>query len=438
MKILIKNGTVIDPAQKLNSQYDVLIEDGKVKTVAKNISISEKMDKSDKMIHIIDAKGLIVCPGLIDMHVHLREPGREDKETICTASRAAAKGGITTIVGMPNTVPNADNQTVVHYVVAKAKDEAIVNVYPVGSVTKHSLGKELAEIGDLKRAGAIAVSDDGSPIVNMDVYRKALQYLQMWNLPLISHSEDTDLSKGGVMHEGIISTILGLPGIPAIAESISVAREIALCEDTGTPIHFTHISTRQSLDFIRDAKKRNVKVTCDTCPHYFILTDEAVLGYNPLAKVNPPLRSKEHVEAVKEALRNGVVDVITTDHAPHLLVEKYLEFDNCASGISGVETSVGLVMTHLVKEKVISISQMVEKMSANPAKILGLKTKGSLAAGNDADVTIIDPNLKETIDIRKFESKGKNTPFNGWQVTGLPVYTIVAGKIVMKNRSVIV
>jgi dihydroorotase len=434
MKILIKNGTVIDPAQKLNSQSDVLIEDGKIMSVAKNISIS---DKTDKNVQIIDAKGLFVCPGLIDMHVHLREPGREDKETIATASRAAAKGGITTIVGMPNTSPNADNQTVVHYVVAKAQEEAVVNVYPVGSITKNSLGKELAEIGDLKRAGAIAVSDDGSPIVNMDVYRKALQYLQMWNLPLISHPEDTDLSKGGVMHEGIISTRLGLSGIPAIAESISVAREIALCEDTKTPIHFTHISTKQSLDFIRDAKKRNVKVTCDTCPHYFTLTDEAVIGYNSLAKVYPPLRSKEHMVAVKEALRNDVIDVITTDHAPHLLVEKYLEFDNCANGISGVETSVGLVMTYLVKEKIISIQQMVEKMSVNPAKILGLKTKGSLAAGYDADITIIDPNMSETIDVTKFESKGKNTPFNGWKVTGLPIYTIVAGKIVMKNREVI-
>jgi dihydroorotase len=430
MKLLIKNGTVVDPDQKLNSQMDVLLEDGKVKAVGKNIV-------PDKNTVIIDAKGLFVCPGLIDMHVHLREPGREDKETIATASRAAAKGGITTIVGMPNTVPNADNQTVVHYVVTKAKEEAIVNVYPVGSVTKHSQGKELAEIGDLKRAGAVAVSDDGSPIVNMDVYRKALQYLKMWNLPLISHSEDIDLSKGGVMHEGIVSTILGLPGIPAIAESISVAREIALCEDTGTPIHFTHISTKQSLDFIREAKSRKVKVTCDTCPHYFTLTDEAVYGYNPLAKVNPPLRSKEHMDAVKEGLRNNVIDVITTDHAPHLLVEKYLEFDNCASGISGVETSVGLVMTHLVKEKVITIQQMVEKMSANPAKILSLKGKGSLAVGNDADVTIIDPNGEETIDVRKFESKGKNTPFNGWKVIGLPVYTIVAGKIVMKNREVI-
>ncbi|MBN2458355.1 dihydroorotase [Candidatus Woesearchaeota archaeon] len=430
MKLLIKNGTVVDPAGKMSGEYDVLVEGGKISSVSR--SIVEKADR------VIDAKGLIVCPGFIDMHVHLREPGREDKETILTASRAAARGGICTIVGMPNTTPNADNQTVVHYVTSKAKEEAIVNVYPVGSITKQSKGKELAEIGDLKRAGAIAVSDDGEPIMDMDVYRKALQYLRMWKLPLISHSEDKDLSRGKVMHEGLVSTELGLAGIPALAESIAVAREIALAEDTGTPIHFTHISTKQSLDYIRDAKRRKIKVTCDTCPHYFILTDEAVRGYNPLARVNPPLRSKEHLDAVIKALKDDVVDVITTDHAPHLLVEKYHEFDNCATGIVGLETSVGLVMTYLVRKKMLTVEQMVLKMSTNPAAILGLASKGSLAPGNDADITIIDPEKKETVDATEFESKARNTPFNGYEMTGVPAYTIVSGRVIMKGRKVLV
>jgi len=426
--LLVKGGRVIDPANKIDREMDVLVQNGKIAKVS--AGIKEKADET------IDAKGLVVCPGLIDLHVHLREPGREDKETIGTASRAAAMGGFTSIVGMPNTSPTADNQTVIEFVLSKARKEAVVNVFPVGAITVKREGHNLAEIGELKKTGAVAVSDDGADIQDANVMMKALQYCTMWKMPVISHSEDIRLSAGGSMHEGLVSTELGLPAKPAAAEEVMIAREIILGDYAGCPVHFTHVSAKGSVEMIRDAKKRGIKVTADTCPHYFSLTDEAARGYNPNAKVNPPLRSKEHVEAVKKGLQDGTIDVIATDHAPHLLVEKFLEFEECENGIVGLETAVPLVISKLVNEKILGLSEAVAKMTVNPARILGLN-KGTLGVGADADVTVIDLNKELAVDPAKFESKGRNTPFGGWKLKGWPACTIVAGRVVMRERKII-
>lgn len=427
-KLLIKGGRVIDPANKRNGIMDVLIDNGKVKKVEPNIS--ESGAKS------IDAKGLVVCPGFIDMHVHLREPGREDKETIETCSRAAARGGFTTIAGMPNTTPSADNQTVIEFVISKAKKEAVVNVLPIGTITKHREGKELAEMRDLKITGAVAVSDDGDTVKNPAVMMRAMQYSTMWDMPIISHSEETELSEGGVMHEGLVSTKLGLPGKPVSAEDVITARELVLAEQTGAKLHFAHVSTKGSVEMIRQAKKKGLNISAETCPHYYTLTDEAVIGYNPNAKMNPPLRSEEHRRAVVEGIKDGTIDVLASDHAPHLLNDKFIEFAYCENGIVGLETEVGLAMTHLVGKKVIKLEQMIEKFTVNPAKALNLE-KGTLSEGADGDVTILDTELENVIDANQFESKARNTPYKGWKLKGAPVYTIVAGKVVMKDRKVV-
>ncbi len=426
--ILIKNGKVIDPSNKINKEMDILIKNGKIAALGANIK--EKADET------INAKGLIVCPGLIDMHVHLREPGREDKETLATASKAAAKGGFTTIAGMPNTTPDADNQTVIEFILSRAKKDSIVNILPIGAITKGRKGKELSEIGELKKTGAIAVSDDGSDIQDANVMRKALEYCTMWNMPLLSHSEDTKLAAGGAMHEGLVSTELGLPAKPAAAEEVMVAREIILSELADAQIHFCHISTKGSIDLIKLAKKKGLKISAETCPHYFTLTDENVKGYNANAKVNPPLRSKEHRKAVLEGLKNGTIDVIASDHAPHLLVEKFREFEYCENGIVGLETMLPLVLDKLVHTNILPLEDAIAKLSCNPAKVLGID-KGTLGKGKDADITIIDLDAKETVDPEKFESKGRNTPFAGMKLKGKAVYTIVGGKTVMENGKLV-
>ncbi len=425
MSMVIKGGRVIDPASKRDEVCDILVKDGRISEIGKNL-VGEKT---------IDAKGLIVCPGFIDMHVHLREPGREDKETIATCSRSAAKGGMTTIVGMPNSTPIADDQTVVGYVVSKAAKEAVVNVFPVGAMTVKSESSQMAQVGDLIRAGAVAVSDDGWPVKEAGLMLKALQYLETYDIPYISHSEDESLADGGVMHEGDVSTELGLPGIPSEAEAACIAREIVLVGSTKAHVHFTHISTKESIALIRDAKKRKLNVTCDTTPNYFTLTDEAVRGYDPMAKVNPPLRSEDHRKAILEGLKDGTIDCITTDHAPHLRVEKMLEFEHCANGIVGLETSIPLSL-QLVKDKVISMDEMVRRYTINPANILKLP-KGTLKKGADADITIIDPKKKFLVDKEKFETKGRNTPYNGWELTGCAVMTIVDGRIVFDGEKII-
>jgi dihydroorotase len=425
MKLLIRNGRVVDPANNIDRKMDVLIENGKIAKVA--ASISEKAET-------IDASGLVVSPGLVDMHTHLREPGREDKETILTATRAAARGGFTTILGMPNTDPILDDQTAAEFVLARAKRDGIVTVYTTGSATRNQQGKELADMWELKNSGAIAVSDDGNTVKNADVMLKVLKYAKMLGLPYLSHAEEPSMT--GAMHEGLMSTELGLAGRPAVAEDIIVARDILLAESEGAQIHICHGTTKGTMELVAAAKRKKLRVTLDTCPHYFMLTDEAVRGYNQNAKVNPPLRAKEHVEAVKKALKQDIIDVIATDHAPHLQSEKYVEFDDSPPGIAGLETAVPLVISTLVHGKVLELSQALAKMTINPARILGIP-KGTLSVGADADVTLIDLNREETIDKNAFESKARNTLFDGMKVKGVPVMTIVGGRIVMKDRKVV-
>lgn len=428
MKILIKGGKVIDPANNFSGKADILIEDGKIKDVG--------MDLDTAGAEVIDAAGKLVVPGLIDMHVHLREPGLEAKETIATGTRAAARGGFTSVACMPNTKPVIDNQALVEFIKTRAASEGVVNVYPIGAITKGSAGSELAEIGDMKMAGAVGVSDDGHPVMNAQVMRLAMEYSKMFNLTVISHCEDINLVADGVMNEGYYSTVYGLKGINRLAEEVMVARDIMLAEVTGARVHIAHISTTGSVELVRMAKKKGLKVTAEATPHHFTLTDEAVGTYDTATKVNPPLRREDDVRAVKEGLRDGTIDVIATDHAPHAQEEKDVEYNYAPFGMVGLETAVGLAMKELVAPGILTVEALVEKMSINPARVLGLD-KGKIGPGADADITIIDPELTEVVDVKRFASKGKNSPFGGWELKGMPVATIVNGKIVMNNRELI-
>ncbi|PKM81693.1 MAG: dihydroorotase [Firmicutes bacterium HGW-Firmicutes-14] len=429
MKLLIKGGRVVDPAAGINGENDILVEDGKISAVGNNLSVSGTAGGAET----IDAAGKLVLPGLIDMHVHLREPGFEAKETIATGTRAAAMGGFTGVACMPNTNPVIDSRALVEFINSRAASEGLVNVYPIGAVTKGSKGEELAEIGDMKLAGAVGISDDGHPVMNAQLMRLAMEYAGMFGLPVISHCEDLNLVADGVMHEGYQSTVYGLKGITRAAEETMVARDIILAELTGARLHIAHISTAGSVDLVRMAKKRGLNITAEATPHHFSLTDEAVGNYDTATKVNPPLRGEEDVEAVREGLRDGTIDVIATDHAPHAVEEKDVEFNYAPFGIVGLETAVGLSFRELVEPGILTVEDLVMKMSVNPARILGL-VKGTLKPGADADITIIDPDLKEKVDISRFETKGKNSPFGGWELKGLPVATIVGGRVVMRDR----
>ena len=425
MSILIKNGNLVNVEKNnIQKQYDILLEKGKISKIGKNLKV-----KADS---VIDAKGLLVCPGLIDMHVHLREPGMEYKETILTGAQAGVAGGFTSLVCMPNTKPVLDNSGLINSIKEKAK-KACLNIYPVGAITKASEGKELTEIGDLIDEGAVAISDDGRPVMDSDVLRKALEYTKMFDISILSHCEDTNLSNSGVMNEGYNSMILGLKGIPNQAEAIAVARDISLAELTGAKIHIQHVSTKESVEIIKQAKKKGVKVTAETAPHYISLTDDEVLGFNVCAKVNPPLRTREDVKSIKKAIADGVIDVIATDHAPHSQEEKDLEFDNVPFGMVGLETAVGVVFTELVHNEKMDVVDVIKKMTINPSDILKLE-KGIIKEGEDADITIIDPNLEWTVDKELFKSKSKNTPFNGKKLKGKAVYTIVNAKVVFKEE----
>lgn len=423
MALLIKNGRVIDPASGIDDYLDILIEDDKIKDIKKGITRSKV-----KIKEVIDAENLIVVPGLIDMHTHLREPGHEYKETIRTGSLAAASGGFTTIVCMANTNPVNDNASVTNFIIDRAEKEACVNVLPVGAITKDLMGESLAEIGELKEAGAVALSDDGMTIKNAEVMRRGLEYARSFSVPVICHCEDSDLSEGGVMNEGVTSTYLGMRGVPPAAEEIIIEREIALSEWTGHPVHIAHVSTAGSVRIIRDAKARGLKVTAETAPHYFSLTEEAVASFDTSTKVNPPLRSGKDVEAIKEGLRDGTIDVIASDHAPHSSLEKDLEFDNAAFGMVGLETSLPLTLS-LVFNNVLTLPQAVEKYTINPARILNID-KGYLSAGADADITVIDLESEFTVDRDSFKSRSRNSPFHGWRLKGRAVYTVVSGKVV--------
>ena len=423
MNLLIKGGRLIDPSQGIDGAMDILIADGVVLELGQGLTAPEGTQT-------IDASGLIVTPGLIDMHVHLRDPGLEYKEDIATGSRSAAAGGFTSVACMPNTSPVIDSKAITSYIVNKARNEAVVNVFPVGCITKGGKGESLAEMGELKEAGCVAVSDDGKPVCNAELMRRALEYAKGVGITVISHSEELALVGDGVMNEGFAATELGLKGIPWAAEDVAVAREVYLAEFTGAPVHIAHISTEGSTRIIRNAKARGVKVTCETAPHYFTLTDDAVRGYNTNAKMNPPLRGAGDVTAMKAGLADGTIDAIATDHAPHHPDEKDVEFNIALNGIVGLETSLPLSLK-LVEEGVLDLKALVSLMSCNPAKILGID-RGTLKVGAVADVTIIDAAKEWQVIAEKLESKSKNSPFLGWQMKGAAAYTIVKGQVVHK------
>lgn len=424
MNLLIRGGRVVDPSQGIDDTLDVLVEKGKIKEIGKGLDATTGAE-------IIDAAGCIVTPGLIDMHVHLRDPGLEYKEDIATGTRAAAAGGFTSVACMPNTKPVNDNKTVTSYILDKARKEGVVNVLPIGAITQGSRGEALAEMGELKEAGCVAVSDDGHPVANAELMRRALEYARGMGIMVISHVEDKALVGEGVMNEGFTSTELGLKGIPRVAEDIATARDVYLSEYTNSPIHIAHVSTRGAIRIIRDAKARGVKVTCETAPHYFTLTDDAVRGYDTNARMNPPLRESEDVAAVKKGLKDGTIDAIATDHAPHHLDEKDIEFNLALNGIIGLETSLPLSL-QLVNEGVFNYQVLVEKMSSNPARILRID-RGNLTPGSVADITVIDPKREWVVTEEGLASKSKNSPFLGMTMKGCAVYTIVGGKVVYER-----
>jgi len=425
MNLLIKGGRVIDPSQGIDDTLDLVVENGLVKEIGPGLTAPAGAET-------IDAGGKYVVPGLIDMHVHLRDPGLEYKEDIISGTKAAVAGGFTSLVCMPNTKPAVDNKTVASYIINKAKAEGFCNVFPVGTITQGMHGDRLAEMGELKEAGCVAVSDDGKPVTNSELMRRALQYANGIGILVISHAEELELVGEGVMNEGFTSTELGLKGIPRVAEDIATAREVMLAEYVGAPVHIAHVSTKGSVQIIRDAKARGVKVTCETAPHYFTLTDDAVRGYNTTAKMNPPLREADDVAAIKQGLKDGTIDAIATDHAPHHIDEKDVEFNAAMNGIIGLETSLPLSLS-LVQQGALSPNQLVEKMSCNPAEILGLG-RGTLKVGSLADITVIDPDRQWLVTAEGLASKSKNSPWLGKTMSGAAACTIVDGKIVFSGR----
>lgn len=416
---LIKNGHVVDPANKRDGSMDVLIKDGKIADVKPNIK--EKANKT------IDAQGLLVTPGLVDIHVHIREPGREDKETIETGLRAALAGGITSVVSMPNTTPVTDSQSMVEFQIKRARELGLANLYPSGAITKESKGKELTHIWEMKNSGIVALSDDGFDVQDEGIMRKAMEYAKTHDLVIMNHCEVASLSGDGVMHEGTVSTRLGLPGIPAVAEELSVQKILSLAEYTGARVHITHVSTARSIEIIREYKARGVHVTAETCPQYFSLTDEACEGYNTMAKMYPPLRPESDRNAIIEALKDGTLSVIATDHAPHTRFEKLQPFDLAAKGTTGLETSFAVAYTYLVKTKHLSLSQLIATMTSQPAQVVSIP-KGTLTVGADADVSLFDLSTQWTVETEKLQTKGGNCIFDGMKLTGKAVKTFVAGQ----------
>lgn len=420
-KLLIKNGRIIDPAAGIDRVADILLAGEIVRKIDDNILAPEA--------EVFDATGLIVAPGFIDMHVHLREPGFVHAETIETGAKAAAAGGFTSICCMPNTSPVNDSAHVTSYIIERARNAAVVNVFPIGAITKGSQGEELASIGGMKKAGIVAISDDGRPVMNARVMRRAMETAKSFDLPVIQHCEDLNLSAGGDMHEGVVSTRLGLRGIPSCSEDVMVARDILLAEVTGVQYHVAHLSTRNAIAMVAEAKKRGLPVTCEVTQHHFTLCDQEMLPYDSAFKMKPPIRCNHDVAACIEGIASGVVDALATDHAPHAGSDKMQEFERCPFGIIGLETAVGLTFDRLVNPGIISINRMIELYTTGPANILKLN-RGTLQTGSPADVTILDPSREWIYDLNKSASKSRNSPFHGWQFTGGAVTTIVAGKIV--------
>ncbi|HSK09582.1 MAG TPA: dihydroorotase [Vicinamibacterales bacterium] len=431
MKRLLKGGRVVDPSQGLDAIADVLIDDGRVAAIGGGHAGDD--------VEIVEVPaGCVICPGFLDMHVHLREPGQEHKETIATGTAAAAAGGFTAVACMPNTDPVNDSASVTQAILRTAAAEGLVRVYPIGAVTRGMKGEQLAEIADLRAAGCVAVSDDGRPVPSALIMRRALEYAGMLDLPVIDHCEEPSLKGEGTAHEGYMASVLGLRGIPAAAESIMVERDIALAEMTGGAVHIAHLSTRQAIRAVRAARARGVRVTCEVTPHHFTLTDARLadpIPYDTNLKMNPPLREQADVDALIEGLRDGTVDAIATDHAPHQADEKHVEFDKAPFGVIGLETAVALALDRLVRSGGITLGRLVELLSCNPARILRV-AGGSLATGQPADITVIAPGASTTIDVTRSRSKSRNSPFHGWTLTGAVAATIVGGRTVYVNGAV--
>ncbi|MFQ5718392.1 MAG: dihydroorotase [Acidobacteriota bacterium] len=420
--VILRGGRVIAPATGVDAELDVACEQGRIKAVGKDLPTGAARE--------IDAAGKIVAPGFIDMHVHLREPGREDTETIATGTAAAAAGGFTAVAAMPNTTPPNDGRAVTEFILRRAAESGAVRVHPIGCVTRGLAGEELAEIGDLVAAGCVAVSDDGHPVASALVMRRALEYCRAFGIPVIDHCEEPSLAAGGVMHEGPVSTALGLRGAPAEAEEIMVERNIRLAEMTGGRIHIAHISTRRSVDSVRRARDRGVAVSVEVTPHHLLLTDESLRSYDTHCRMNPPLRPEADRLACVEGLMDGTISAIATDHAPHAPQEKNVEFDAAPNGIIGLETAVPVLLDRLVKTGALTLARLIEAFTRGPAEILKLEGQGTLAAGSLADVTVLDPAALCRIDATRFASRSGNTPFDGWQCVGRPVMTLVGGRVV--------
>lgn len=428
MSLLIKNAIIVNHDKIWEKPHDILCENGKITKIAPSIAPAN--------YQVIDAKGKKVLPGLIDIHVHFRTPGQEGKETIETGSKAAVKGGFTSIMCMPNTNPVIDNGMIVDFIIREAKKVGLCNIYPIGAITKGQKDEELTDMSELKAAGCLAFSDDGKSVLNSRLFRLAMEYAKMLDVLIMEHCQDPLLTSGGVMNEGDVSTRVGLKGDPSIAETVTIARDIEIANYLDARVHLCHVSVKRGCELIRFAKSQGIKVTAEACPHHFALTDEACATFDTSTKVNPPLRSRQDVEAIKQAIADGTIDCIVTDHAPHTKEDKEVGFDGAPFGLIGLETSLGLTIKELVKPGIINLSTMVDKMSTAPAKIVGLKNKGSIQEGFDADITIIDENKEWTVTKEGFASKSKNSPFIGWKLTGQVEYTICDGKIVYQHSSV--
>jgi dihydroorotase len=420
MDLLVKNGRVVDPTRKLDRVTDIVIRDGKIRSIGAATAPD---------IPVFDATSLIVAPGFFDIHVHLREPGTEEAETIASGGSAAVAGGFTAVAAMPNTKPPNDNPSITHYIVSEAQRSSPARVFPIGAITKEQKGETLAEIGEMFEAGIAGISDDGKPVMDAQLFRRALEYARMFDMPVIQHCEDLHLSHGGVMHEGMYSTRLGLKGIPAAAEETMVSRDLILTEMTEGKYHVAHLSTRRAVDMVREAKRRGLRVSAEVTPHHFTLTDAAVADYDTNAKMNPPLRSGDDVAALIEGIQDGTIDAIASDHAPHHVNLKMLEFDRAPFGITGLETAVGLAFTKLH----LAPARLVELFSVNPQKIMRVSPWG-IFEGSTADLTILDLNRNWTFDVNQSRSRSRNTPFHGWQLKGKAVATIVGGKVVYEDR----